>query len=135
MIGKEISRKRRKKLKKNEKIFLILLIFLVIFIWCGSKLFFHNTSDTICITVDGKVFGTYSLKENQIISIGDTNVCEIKNGEVKMIEANCPDHLCMEQNAITQNGGTIVCLPNKIVIQGEASSTSSEDFPELDAIS
>ena len=57
--------------------------------------------------------------KDQVIAIGDTNVCEIKNGEVKMTEANCPDHLCMKQPAVGSAGGYIVCLPNKVVIQGE----------------
>lgn len=124
-----------KKLKKNEKLFLIILIFFAFFIWFASKHFFTSTSDTISITINGEVFGVFSLKEDQIISIGDTNVCEIKNGEAYMIHANCPDHLCMEQHAIGKQGGTIVCLPNKIVITGEVSSNYKENFPELDAIS
>ena len=43
----------------------------------------------------------------------------VKNGEVKMTEADCPDHLCMKQKAVDNTGGTIVCLPNKVVIEGE----------------
>ena len=57
--------------------------------------------------------------KDQVIAIGDTNVCEIKDGEVKMTEADCPDHLCMKQPAVGSAGGYIVCLPNKVVIQGE----------------
>lgn len=36
-----------------------------------------------------------------------------------MTDANCPDHLCMKQKAVDSTGGTIVCLPNKVVIEGE----------------
>lgn len=36
-----------------------------------------------------------------------------------MTEADCPDHLCMKQKAVDSTGGTIVCLPNKVVIEGE----------------
>jgi hypothetical protein len=32
-----------------------------------------------------------------------------------MIEADCPDKLCMHQNAISLAGENIVCLPNKVV--------------------
>ena len=52
-----------------------------------------------------------------------------------MISATCPDHLCMEQNPVNQNGGTIVCLPNKVVIEGGTSASSGDNFPELDAVS
>ena len=57
--------------------------------------------------------------EDQIIKINDTNVCEIKDGCVRMSWADCPDQLCIHQRAIDENGGMIVCLPNRIVIEGE----------------
>lgn len=73
-------------------------------------------SPALLIRVDGKEYGTYSLDNDQTIQIGDTNVCEIQEGKVKMIKADCPDKICLHQNAIDEDGGTIVCLPNKIVL-------------------
>ena len=73
-------------------------------------------SPALLIQVDGKEYGTWPLDEDREISINDTNVCRIENGKVKMISADCPDQLCVRQSAIDENGGTIVCLPNKIVL-------------------
>ncbi len=73
------------------------------------------------ITVDGKQYGTYSLSKNRTIEINDTNICEIKDGKVTMTEADCPDKLCIHQKAISTKGGTIVCLPNKVVLEIESS--------------
>ena len=88
---------------------------------------------SIRITVDGKEYGTYSLEKDQTIKINDTNVCEIKDGQARMISAQCPDHLCMKQKAIDEKGGTIVCLPNKVVIEGEKSTDSKKtDEPVID---
>lgn len=81
----------------------------------------------IRIEKDGEEYGTYSLDEDQVISIGTTNVCEIKDGKVRMIRADCPDHLCIRQGAIGADGGIIVCLPNKVVIQGETDDGSAVD--------
>lgn len=67
-----------------------------------------------------------------MIKINDTNVCEIKNGEVRMTDADCPDHLCMKQKAVDSTGGTIVCLPNKVVIEGEKGDSSEEKASEFD---
>ena len=80
------------------------------------------------------VYATYSLAEDQVIQIGDTNVCEIKDGEVKMTEADCPDHLCMKQPAVGSAGGYIVCLPNRVVIQGEGDSDSQDSESGFDAV-
>ena len=49
-----------------------------------------------------------------------------------MIEADCPDHLCLKQKAVDSTGGTIVCLPNKVVIEGEKGS--DETSPKFDTV-
>lgn len=72
---------------------------------------------SINITVGGEDYGTYSLGEDQVIKIGGTNTCRIEDGQVKMIEANCPDHLCIHQPAIDERGGFIICLPNEVIIE------------------
>ena len=90
---------------------------------------------SIRITVDGGEYGTYSLAKDQTIKINDTNVCEIKDGKAHMISAECPDHLCMKQKAIDEKGGTIVCLPNKVVIEGEKSvGSDNTDELSIDAV-
>lgn len=81
------------------------------------------------ITVDGEEYGVYSLEEDQVIHIGDTNVCVIKDGYVTMTEADCPDHLCMQQKRISKEGGTIVCLPNRVVL--EITGDESLDAPDV----
>lgn len=48
-----------------------------------------------------------------------------------MIEADCPDHLCLKQRAVDSTGGTIVCLPNKVVIEGIKGTSSDETSPEF----
>ena len=106
-------------MKKKEFIFIGALLAVSVLLCVYVYVLPHVKYGSIQITVDGELYGTYSLGKDQVIAIGDTNVCEIKNGEVKMTEANCPDHLCMKQQAVGSAGGSIVCLPNKVVIQGE----------------
>ena len=106
-------------MKKKEFIFISMLLMVSILLCVYVYVVPHGKYGRIQIKVDGELYGTYSLGKDQVIAIGDTNVCEIKNGKVKMTEANCPDHLCMKQPAVGSAGGFIVCLPNKGVIQGE----------------
>lgn len=76
------------------------------------------------IHVGDKLYGEYSLNEDRTISINDTNVCLIKDGKVSMIKAQCPDHVCIHSNKIDAKGGTIICMPNQVVL--EIKSTSKE---------
>ena len=124
---KETYRNEEPLLKKKEKqIFLGILLFALL-LWALMHFFRPHDYGMIRIRVNGEDYGTYSLSEDQVITIGTTNVCEIKDGKLTMIEATCPDHLCMKQGAIDDTGGLIVCLPNKITIEGERTATSGLD--------
>ena len=123
-------------MKKKEAIFIASILVIAGILWLGFRISGQCSHTTIRITVDGKEFGTYSLNKDQVIHIGDTNVCEIKDGKVTMIEATCPDHYCMKQKAVDEHGGSIICLPNKVVIEGKDSAEPSEsdDSPKIDAV-
>lgn len=84
----------------------------------SARLLFSKCCKKVEILVAGEKYGTYFLNDEQIIKIGSTNVCEIKNYMCKMVKANCPKQLCISQKAIDESGGSIICLPNKIVING-----------------
>lgn len=119
-------------LKKKEFIFIIAILVSALLLWGAMFLIRKGDYGSVRITVNGEEYGTYSLSQDQVISIGETNVCEIKDGKIKMTGADCPDHLCMKQKAVGSSGGTIVCLPNKVVIEGVKAAGSEESSPEFD---
>lgn len=49
-----------------------------------------------------------------------TNTLVIKGGVADMTSADCPDHLCVKQKAISKEGESIICLPNKVVVTVKA---------------
>ena len=92
-----------------------------------------ENGNTMKVTVDGEVYGTYSLAENQTVKIQTghgTNVLVIENGSVHMEEADCPDGYCKRQGTISRVNETIVCLPNQVV--AEVSNPNGEN--ELDDV-
>ena len=118
-------------MKKKEILFIAGILVFSLILWAVTAYFRRGTCNFIRITVNGEEYGTYSLAEDREISVNGTNVCEIRNGRAKMTKADCPDHLCMRQSAIGDQGGTIVCLPNRVVIEGvsdEEPETVSSEF-------
>lgn len=103
-------------MKKNDWI-LIAAVLLVAAIFLGIH-FWGDDSEwvTVKVSVDGEVFGQYPLEENQTIEINETNRLEITDGRANMIWADCPDKLCVHQKAISRDGESIICLPNKVVV-------------------
>ena len=104
---------------KNDVIFISFLavfcIAVCVWVYKGGAVEGSN----IKITVDGKEYGTYSLLKEQTITIGEgdsLNIIEIKGGKAYMKEASCPDQLCVDQNEISFDKESIICLPNKVVI-------------------
>lgn len=121
-----------KSTNKNDTIFLIAAAAAIVVLFTISFLLKGAQGAQVVITVSGEVYGTYSLREEQEISIVidgvTTNLLVIKDGEADMTEADCPDRLCVHQAAISKNNEMIVCLPNEIVVQvtnGEESEVDS----------
>ena len=72
------------------------------------------------VYVDGKEVGRYPLTgEDEILIDGlkGTNTLIISEGKAWIEEAQCPDKICMHAGKISKNGETIVCLPNKVVVE------------------
>ncbi len=108
-------------MKKND---LILIIFLALlsFSLMGMNILLSGkrTGEAkLTITVDGKLFGTYSLDTDRVIPIGGTNTCTIKDGKVSMTYADCPDQSCVRSSSVGKEGGSIVCLPNRVILKVE----------------
>lgn len=113
-------------MKKND---LVLIIMVLLFSGIAYLCFhmFSEDGEQIVISVDGIEYGIYKLNENQYIYINDTNVLVIEDGEAYMLEANCPDGLCLSQSAIHQNNESIICLPNRVIVEVENSVESEYD--------
>lgn len=69
------------------------------------------------VVCEGRVIGTYSLKQDGEYALnGGTNIIKIENGEAVMIDADCPDHICIKEGKIRKEGQCITCLPNKLTV-------------------
>ena len=79
-----------------------------------------NTGNLV-IYKNGLVIKEASLSENKIITLpvdsGNLSI-EIKpeNG-VRILESSCPAKVCVHAGWIKQPGETIICLPNKILLE------------------
>lgn len=112
---------------KKKDIILIIVVLLVACIAFGAKSLLSKQGGEATITVDGKVYGTYSLDKDQTINVDDHNTVVIKDGVVHMEDADCPDKLCIKQGEISSDGEKIVCLPNKTIVRVSSDKESDYD--------
>ncbi|MBP2644685.1 MAG: NusG domain [Firmicutes bacterium] len=72
---------------------------------------------------DGNLVETVPLRNGyrQVIRLGDRdseyNIVEVQDGKVRIVEADCPDQLCVRMGWASAAPTEIVCLPNKVVVK------------------
>ncbi|HPU62948.1 MAG TPA: NusG domain II-containing protein [Mobilitalea sp.] len=119
-------------MKKND-LYLIAGILLLILISYLLLQIFKSEGSKVIVTIDGKEYKTFSLNDDTVYTIrqedGQWNTFEIKDGYVKMLEASCPDKLCVKFHKIHYNDESITCLPNRVVIR-----ISGGEESDIDAI-
>ena len=117
-------------MKKKDITFLAVVFIGLAGIAAGFYLTHQDTGASVEVTVDGAIYGTYPLDVDKEIPIQKdgktTNLLVIKDGKADVTEA---DKLCVHQKAISKTNETIVCLPNKVVVQVIGTGES-----ELDSI-
>lgn len=118
------SKKMKNKTLRNDLIILGILVVLI-----GGLFLFKSKQQgaKIVIKRNDQIEGYYSLDDDQIINIDNENKIQIKNHEVFMIKATCPDHLCIKQGKINKKGATIVCLPHHLVVEVIEGNEGKED--------
>lgn len=75
---------------------------------------------TVEVQVDGKTIATLSLDIDTTYIIdgvdGGHNTLVIAGGRATVTDATCPDGVCVRHRAIDRAGQSIICLPNKVVV-------------------
>ncbi len=85
------------------------------------------------IKVQGELYETRKLTghtgrdEIHIETDLGVNIVEIIDEKVGMYEADCPDKVCYSPEYISRPGETIVCLPNRIVIEIKGEKPDADD--------
>lgn len=95
----------------------------------------NEPGNQVTVTVDGTLYGTYALDEEQDIEINTElghNHIRIEDGNVFMLDADCPDGYCKKQGKIVAEKETIVCLPHKLIVEIQTTDdTDSKDYDIL----
>ena len=87
------------------------LVLFRLFIWN------QDSGAGVVVAVDGKEIARYSLTQEGTYELnGGTNTLVIEDGKAFLIQADCPDHLCVKQGKINGAGQVITCLPNRLTV-------------------
>lgn len=101
-----------------DKVLIVFLTILTIFSY--SMAGGGRQGVEINIEVDGKQFGTYQLRENNVVEVkGHLGASKIKisDGKASFLSSPCKNKVCIHQGRIDRNGQMAACIPNKVLIR------------------
>ncbi|OSB10169.1 hypothetical protein B2H97_09370 [Paraclostridium bifermentans] len=107
-------------MKKND-FFLILSVLIIIGVWISFS-FFKNQDkgEKIVIYLDNKVYKEIPIDATEDINIktdSGFNKIKIHDKGVEVVDASCPDKVCVKTGFIDKSNKNIVCIPNKVSIK------------------
>lgn len=132
MIGRQkapTTENLRQKTKNDVRLIVTLLLLLAVATL--ALLLFRTEGDSVTVTVDGKLWGEFSLLEDRVVEIkngDDYNRLIIRDGKAYVEYASCPDGICAAHRPVSYGGESIICLPNKVVIEVH---TADNDRPDI----
>ena len=98
---------------------------LALFLWLTRQ-----DGGIVSVQIDGEVVMELPLNEDRSLVLGEgahTNKLVIEGGKAQVVEASCPDRICVGQGAVQYAGESIVCLPHKLVITVQGGAASGVD--------
>lgn len=88
-------------------------------------------SSMVVIYKDGREYERLPLGRNDTVTLkgdnGSVNVVRIQDGKAEMLEANCPDQICVHTRPAEKDGQSVICLPNRVVIEIKSTEKESID--------
>lgn len=108
------------KVKKNDLILvgaLLVGLLVLVAVLMATK----SSGAYAVVSVDGVEVAAFSLDQDITYEIegydGGHNTLVIKDGKAHLEDSSCPDHLCEHMGKIDKVGQSIICLPNRVVVE------------------
>lgn len=133
-MSKDIKETNKFLNNKIEKVLWIIILGVAVALFLFLK-FSANDGEQVIVKVDKKEIARYDLNTDREVVIdgkdGGKNTLVIKAGKAYIKDATCPDKLCEHQGKIHMVGQSLICLPNRVVIE----ITDDDKDEEFDGIS
>lgn len=118
---------------KGDKVLIVVVVILtIVSLGFIKSQAFSNEEKFVSIQIDGKevkkiIFDSEIIgKTIPIESEYGFNLVEISDQKVRVVEANCPDKIDVKRGYISKIGETIICLPNKMIVEIKGMDKDSE---------
>lgn len=105
-------------IKRNDTFLIIGVLFASALIYFAFSFFNRADGKTVKIRQNNETVFEGRLSDECELDLG-TNHVIIKDSSVKMESSDCKNQICVKHKEISKKGESIVCLPNKVIIEIE----------------
>ncbi len=117
---KDHAQEVRRHQRRNSVILIAVLLLLFLLFYLIQKMMTPDSGLTVMIQVDGETAHEMDLDTDAEYTVGDPdgdyNTVVVKNGTVRVTEANCRNQVCVNTGQIQYPGEVIACLPHKLIV-------------------
>ena len=126
-----LSKERSMDKKKIRSDIILAAVILSFSIFALCTFFFARAEGAYAVVmIDGRQSARYSLSQDtevEIKSENGVNILRIEDGKASVISASCHDGVCVRHKAVSRDGETIICLPNKLIIRIDSAEDGGVD--------
>ena len=122
--------KKTIKSRKKEIIAVLVLVLVAVVSFVCIRLFAEGKGRSVKVYVDSKLSKTFDLGSDREYFIETNygyNLLIIKNNRVRILDADCPNKICVDKGYISKNGESIICLPHHVVVTVESDEEKTVD--------
>jgi hypothetical protein len=129
------------KMKIVKKWDVIIVTLLIVISFIPYLIFMYNQRDNTgeiyaVVSVNGKEYrkirlDNHTTTEEFMVETADGfNTIKLEGSNIGVVDADCPDKVCILPGLVNKVGERVVCLPHKVVIEikGTKIQESEEDY-------
>lgn len=105
-------------MNKNDIKLIIVILFFIILLF--SLTLIRKKANIANVYYENKLILEIDLSINKTYEVSGDNgkvVIEVLNNQIRVVEENSPYQICSKQGFVSKSGESIICLPNKIIIE------------------
>ncbi len=108
----------------SKQVKILLAVLAVVVCACCALLLLPKEGGTVArVTLNGEIMSEIDLSamdgSSSFVVTGEagSNTVQVEPGRIRVVEADCPDQVCVNQGWISDSTLPIVCLPNKLIVE------------------
>lgn len=104
---------------RGDRFVVAVVVASAVFAWPATYLAAAGRADVAVVTGPGGT-SSVALRPDRTVEIQGARgplALEVRDGAVRVLEAPCPDKLCVHQGAVSRAGAALVCVPSGVSVR------------------